>query len=104
MGKKKKKKKVEQPVDPQKQRDAIRRLAALFAWASRPPETVVGLLERLSISYAKGTVSDFNIDVEDGREYMLIALDDLDAGEQRNQEMGSVMNRIEKGNTDELPL
>lgn len=91
---------VEEPaieITPERQQQAVSRLTAMLKALSAEPEPVKDMLFRLGIPWELKTLSGtehFWKDDPEGEQYIIIKQSDLDAGELRNQEQGSIAKRI----------
>lgn len=78
------------PLTDEQKIAATQRLANLFKTISAPPEPIRDMLHRLEIPWRRTTL--MGIDGEE--DYILIKVSDLEAGEERNKNQGSLANRI----------
>lgn len=92
--KSKKKKKIEKelpiapPLNDEQKRQAVQRLVGLFRSVSQKPEPILDMLFRLEIPWYRREL--------DGEECIVIKAADLERGEERHQEQGSIADRIYK--------
>jgi len=100
------------------QKEATERMAELFKEIAKPPEGFLPLLDRLNVPYQMmcgkffgggdsfGT-EQFSTDLVeeelvDGEQVVIIRMNDLIAGEERNQAQGSVLNRLTRKRIDDV--
>ena len=79
-------------LTPEQKKEATSRLVTLFKKLGEKPEPILDMFERLEIPYLRR-----NFAFDDQSEectYILIKVDDLHAGEIRNQAAGSIVNRL----------
>ena len=67
---------------------AVERLKQAMLELNKQPEAILALLERLEIPWEKKHFKS------QSKDYLIIAWDDLLAGEAKNQEQGSVFKRL----------
>lgn len=91
---------VAPPLSTEEQVKATTRMADLFKAVSAPPEGFLPWLDRLEIPYYVGDLEQFDEGNPVGQ-YLVISMNDLINGEERNQNQGSVLDRLSRKRIEE---
>lgn len=88
------------------QAEATKRMADVFKAISQAPEGFIPWLDRLHVKYQllPGKVfgeQEFSEMWDDNTQYLLIKMTDLIAGEELNQEQGSILSRLSRKRIDD---
>jgi hypothetical protein len=84
-------------ADDIKQAEAAARLTQMIVTLAMPPEPVLNLFRRLEIPWSIDELPQELDGDPIGQKYLVVKLEDLEAGEQRNQQQGSLLNRMYGG-------